>query len=237
METEKKPKPPPIYVADDTAILAPHENSIVAFRLLQDSLDQVQLWLKTWRIKANETKSVNVTFTNRKEACPTVSLNGLEVPQSSEAKYLGMHLDRQLIWKKHIFTKRKQLGIQLLKLYWLIGCKSQLSLENKFLLYKSILKPVWSYGIQLWGTASNSNIEILQRFQAKMFQITTDAPWYVINQTLHRDLNIRTAREEIKHHSTNYNDRLGQHPNALAAGLMTERVTQRLKKIPQDLII
>jgi hypothetical protein len=32
------------------------------------------------------------------------------------------------------------------------------------LLYKTILKPIWTYGIlvQLWGTASTSNIEILE---------------------------------------------------------------------------
>jgi hypothetical protein len=29
----------------------------------------------------------------------------------------------------------------------------------------TILKPIWTYGIQLWGTASASNIEILERFE------------------------------------------------------------------------
>src|SRR5580765_7654605 len=65
-----------------------------------------------------------------------------------------------------IFNKRKALDLKLRKLYWLICRKSQLSLQNKLLLYKSILKPIWSYGIQFWGTSANSNIEILQRFQS-----------------------------------------------------------------------
>jgi hypothetical protein len=50
-------------------------------------------------------------------------------------------------------------------MYWLLGRKSQLSLSNKLFLYKTILKPIWTYGIQLWGTASTSNIEILESFQ------------------------------------------------------------------------
>jgi len=29
-------------------------------------------------------------------------------------------------------------------------------------MYKTILKLIWKYGISLWGTAINSNIEILQ---------------------------------------------------------------------------
>jgi hypothetical protein len=39
--------------------------------------------------------------------------------------------------------------------------KSTLSTESK-LLYKPVLKPIWTYGIQLWGTASNSNIKIIK---------------------------------------------------------------------------
>jgi hypothetical protein len=51
-------------------------------------------------------------------------------------------------------------------MYWLLGRKSKLSTNNKLLGYKAILKPIWTYGIQLWGTTSNSNIEILERFQS-----------------------------------------------------------------------
>jgi hypothetical protein len=48
-------------------------------------------------------------------------------------------------------------------MYWIIGRKSELSLESKILLYKTILKPIWSYGNPLWGTASQSNIETLEK--------------------------------------------------------------------------
>jgi hypothetical protein len=43
--------------------------------------------------------------------------------------------------------------------------KSKLSIINKLLVNKVILKPIWTYGIQLWGSASISSIEILKRFQ------------------------------------------------------------------------
>jgi len=97
------------------------------------------------------------------------------------SKYLGIHLDRKLTWQKHIFTKRRQVGLQLHRMYWIIGRKSKLSLENKLLIYKTILKPIWTYGISLWDTASNSNIEILQRFQNKVLRSIVNAPRYVPN--------------------------------------------------------
>jgi hypothetical protein len=52
-----------------------------------------------------------------------------------------------------------------------------------------ILKPIWTYGMQLWGSASISNIEILERFQAKVLRMITDAPWYVPN-VLRQDIQI-----------------------------------------------
>jgi len=44
-----------------------------------------------------------------------------------------------------MFTKRKQLGIQPSKMYWLLGGKSQLSIESKSLSYEAILEPIWTY--------------------------------------------------------------------------------------------
>jgi len=88
----------------------------------------------------------------------------LIIPQPENAKYLGLHLDLRLNWKKYIFIKRKQLGLQLRKMYWLFDSKSQLLAENKLLLYKTFLKAIWAYAVQLWNTASNSNIEISERF-------------------------------------------------------------------------
>jgi hypothetical protein len=63
-----------------------------------------------------------------------------------------------------------------------------LEFNNKLLLYKAILKPIWTYGTQLWGTASTSKIEILECFQSKALRIIVDAPWYVPNNHIRWDL-------------------------------------------------
>jgi hypothetical protein len=58
-----------------------------------------------------------------------------------------MHLDRRLTWAKHIKTERNQLNLKTKQMHWLLVRKSTLSIEL--------------------GTASNFNIETLQRFQSK----------------------------------------------------------------------
>jgi hypothetical protein len=87
---------------------------------------------------------------------------------------------------------------------WLLGRKSKLSLENKTLIYKCILKPIWTYGIQLWGCAKASNTKIIQRLKSNVLRTITNAPWYVSNFTLHNDLHIPFITEETKRYATVY---------------------------------
>jgi hypothetical protein len=154
-----------------------------------------------------------VTFTTRRETCPPVHINGVQIPQENHVKCLGLHLDRRLTWHTHIFAKRKQLGLSLTKMYWLLGHKSKLSTYNKLLVYKVILKPICTYGIQLWGTTSNSNIEILERFQSKVLRLIVDTPWYVSNSVIRKDLQIPSVKEEIGRFSSLYAVRLRAHTN------------------------
>ena len=142
-----------------------------------------------------------------------------------------MTLDRRLTWKQHILDKSKQLRDKLKKFYWLIGRRSNLSTQNKITLYKAVIKPVWTYGIQLWGTASNSNIEILQRFQSKTLRSLLNAPWYVTNEAIHRDLKIPIVKAEITKYSNRYSKRVSKHRNPLITKLLnTSDHIRRLKK-------
>ena len=116
-----------------------------------------------------------------------------------------MTLDRRLTWKKHISEKTKQLTEKLRKFYWLTGRRSKLNIQNKITLYKAVIEPVWTYGIQLWETVSNSNIEIFQRFQSKALRSLINVPWYVTNETIHHDLKIPTIKNEIHKSRSRYN--------------------------------
>jgi hypothetical protein len=87
---------------------------------------------------------------------------------------------------------------------WPLGRKSKLPLENKTLIYKCILKPIWKNGIQLWGCAKPSNTKIIQILQSNVLHTITNAPWFVSNFTLHNDLQIPFITEEIKRYSTIY---------------------------------
>jgi hypothetical protein len=114
--------------------------------------------------------------------------------------------------------------------------RSNLSIENALLIYKTILKPIWTYGPPLWRTVSNSNIKILQRYQNKVLRATVNAPRYISDKVLHKDLKVPTIREEITKLNIKYRDKITTHPNELASTLLKEEEPRRLKRFkPTDL--
>lgn len=224
--------------ADDTALLAIGNDVAESTNKLQLANDCISNWCKSWKIKLNEAKSVHVIFTLKKiEMIPVVTINNIIIPHDNTAKYLGMTLDAKLRWKEHVKIKRKQLDLKYRNLYWLIGRKSTLSVYNKILIYNQILKPVWCYGMQIWGCAKHVHIQSIQTFQNKVIRNIVSAPWYIRNSDLHRDLKIPYVSEEIKKYANKHFDRLTEHANVEASRLASNQLTTRRlhRNIPADL--
>jgi hypothetical protein len=207
--------------ADYTGLLAVHCDPVVTSQRLQSHLSLLHGWFEMCKIRVKPEMSAHVTFTTRHVTCPPVSLHTTPIPVKSEVKYLGLHLNRKLTWRKHTQTKRQHLDLNIRAMSWLPGRRSQLSLSNKFLLYKCILKPVWTNGIQLWGCAKPSHTQNLQRLQTKILRTLANDPWYVSNLQLHTDLGIPFVAAEIRRSSLLYHHRLNGQYNALVVALCT----------------
>jgi uncharacterized protein YeeX (DUF496 family) len=103
--------------------------------------------------------------------------------------------------------------------------------HNKLTLYKQVIRPVWSYGIQLWGCASESNIQVIQRYQNEVLKCIVNAPWYVRSSDLHRDLGIETVTDIIAKFAKSNEKRLQDHINVEASRLLNvNNITRRLKR-------
>lgn len=224
--------------ADDTAILSTGKTSIETTEKAQTAINQITSWTSKWRINLNNDKSVHIDFTYKDVPHPPLHMFGAQIPYANTAKYLGMNLDAKLKWKEHIKKKRAELEIRYRDLQWLIGYKSHLSLHNKLTIYRQILKPIWSYGIQLWGCAQKSNVDIIQRFQNKVLRKMVNAPWYVRNSDLHRDLGVHTVEDTIKKFANSHHRKLQHHINEEAARLVFEVAPERrlARRKPIDLL-
>lgn len=225
--------------ADDTAITTIGDEADIAANKLQIALNDVSCWTKKWRISLNETKSVHINFTNKRINTVRVYINRKEVPYANTVKYLGMTLDAKLKWKEHVLKKKDELNIKYRKMHWLLGRNSQLAIENKLLLYKQVLKPIWAYGIQLWGCTKKTNLKMIQTFQNKVLRNITNAPWYVRNDNLHRDLEVEYVKDVVKKYAIKHERRIHQHKNPVMRNMLEENTNnlRRLKRAkPQDLV-
>jgi hypothetical protein len=174
------------------------DNNSESTQKLQMAITEIQRWTTKWRIKLNETKSVHIDFTNQRVEHKPLYINHHAVPYENTAKYLGMTLDTKFRWKPQVKKEQEELNLKYRKMYWLLGHYSALSIYNKLMLYQQVLKPVWTYGIQLWGCTIQSNRNIIQRFQNRVLRGIVDVPWYIRNDNLHTDLAIASSNSMLK---------------------------------------
>jgi hypothetical protein len=175
----------------------------------------------------------------RNDAKTFIRMCDWELSRNSKANYVTYtetHIQKQTIQKTNKQTNRwNNLSLP---------PKTQIMLHVSTVKvwYKSIHKimftiaPICTYGLELWGCASKSNIAIIQRCQSKILRSIVDAPRYVTNATLHTDLPIPTIQEVIHGRSTKHRARLLTHSNPQLQSLSRDTVLRRLKRRwPADL--
>jgi hypothetical protein len=181
-----------------TAILAVGADVAEATEKLQHAADTITNCTDQWLIKLNEDKSKHVNFINKRCQYLPTDMNGKIIPPSQTVKYLGMTLDAKLRWKVHVKKEREELGLKYRQMYWLLGRRSALTTHNKLILYKQILKPVWTYDIQVWVCTKPSNIAIIQRFQTKYSGTLLTRPGTLGTLTSIETSNCKMVRAEIQ---------------------------------------
>ncbi|GFY33670.1 RNA-directed DNA polymerase from mobile element jockey [Trichonephila clavipes] len=91
--------------------------------------------------------------------------------------------------------------------------KSKLALRHKVLLYEAILRPIMLYASPIWAGAAITHLKRLHTFQNIQLRRVANAPWFVRNEVLHKDLNVPPLLDFIKKQSENFFNRLPQISN------------------------
>jgi hypothetical protein len=88
------------------------------------------------------------------------------------------------------------------------------------------------------ATNRKSNKDIIQRFQNEVFRSIVNAPWYVRNSDLHRDLEVDAVSSEIQRLAQKHEERLHHHENVEAIqNLDNMGIVRRLQtKKPFELV-
>ncbi|CAK1583179.1 unnamed protein product [Parnassius mnemosyne] len=213
--------------ADDTALYFKSRLSSHARNKLQKSVDDLGDWFQKWRIDVNPEKSSAVQFDFKRRRhkinknIPQIRMLRTPVPWHTSTKYLGVTLDYRLTFEPHVKRVTQLARFYLGRLNSMLGRHSKMSLRNKRTLYKVCIRPVMTYAAPVFAQADNKIINELQVVQNLFCRRATNAPWYVRNADLHRDLEIPTIQQYTKTLSENFFKVSESHNNSLIREAVT----------------
>jgi hypothetical protein len=126
-------------------VLATSRDPSLLVGYLEAYLGRLELWLRSWRIAINVSKSTAVLFakTARSARQPRpVQFLREPIQWVRTARYLGVTLDSRLTWSAHVDQVRKRAAQRLGMLGPLLIRRSGLSVRNGVLLYKQLICPM-----------------------------------------------------------------------------------------------
>ncbi|GBN98805.1 putative RNA-directed DNA polymerase from transposon X-element [Araneus ventricosus] len=223
--------------ADDTAVMSTGESNKV-MEDLNNYLEQLGKWLIIWKIKVNTEKCQAVYFTKRRKVPDPPKLYRRAINWSKDTKYLGVTLDSRLTYDKHITNVYKQTRSTKARLYPLLGRNSKLSLQNKLLLYKTILRPKMTCASPVWGAAAHSHIQKLEATQNIIARQIINAHWFIRNRYILKDLRLPPVISHIKNLANRFFYSVDNHTNQAIKDIPTyDPSNPRKKKRPRTLLL
>jgi hypothetical protein len=175
---------------------------------LQESINLLQSYYSDWKIKINPAKSQCIFFTKRRSPfyLPTTDLNicGSNIPWSNEVKYLGVVLDKKLLFRNHIEYSMEKTQKMFRVFYSLLNRRSKMNMKNKIILYKVALRSILMYCCPIWSHCAITHKKKIQVMQNKVLKTILNLPWYFSTRELHELASCETVDEFVNKTTTQF---------------------------------
>lgn len=144
--------------ANEAALVSIHKNPVVSSEQLPT------------HIRISES-----CYKNRKYQFSYSYIFNSPISQKEHVNQRRVYLDRRITRSHYINAKITQIKLRCQQMDWLKGLRSPLDLKDNVVLYKTCIKPIWMFGMELWDTVSASNISTLQGRQSNSLRLISDA--------------------------------------------------------------
>ena len=104
----------------------------------------------------------------KNEICPTININGSNIQEVDNAKFLGIIIDNKLNWLEHIkcISRKIAKGTGII-----IKARKSFETETLLNLYTALIFPHISYCIHVWGNTASVHLHRLYVLQKKIIRI------------------------------------------------------------------
>ena len=167
---------PAALFADDCCFWEVGTNINQLNNTVQKNLNRVNEWCSKWGFKVSKSKSAAVLFT-RMRGVPNTSFNldNTIIPIKSEFKYLGIVFQANGTYTQHtnyVVDKCKK-RLNLLKA--VKGSSWGAAKAPMLTLYRSLIRSVTDYGMQIFYNSNNKNNHKIEKIQNEAFRLCTGA--------------------------------------------------------------
>ena len=174
-------------------------------------------YYRKWKIHLNETKTEVITFMKKKERnsriFQPITVYGHKTTPVKAVKYLGVHLDTGLTYRNHIMESVKKAHAILRKLYPLMVYNSPMSISNKKLVYKMIIRLIMTYATPVCCGNAPTNINVLQVMQNKLLRLILSTRRNTRITDLHESVDIQYMGEYCNELAVSfYRNHIGSNP-------------------------
>ena len=189
----------PIIFADDTNVFLKGKSVNETIDLMNLELVKIVKWLNVNRLSLNIEKTNFMIFrSNRRNiSCNSdLTISGSSIKYTEHAKFIGILLDSNLKWDKHIATIKTKLarGLGILN-----KAKKSLSLPTLVVLYNTFIYPHYIYCIEAWGSAANIYLDPLSKIQKKIVRTITSSEFRAESAPLFLRLKILNINKIYKY--------------------------------------
>ena len=185
--------------ADDSTLARTFHNYLSTNDIKQQlslNLEEIRQWLKANHIKINTDKSYYISFSYRRliDIGP-IPFGDDSIHQCDSTKFLGLTLEKQLSYRKHILnisTKiSKSLGI-------IHKLKSTLPSYILLTLYNTLILPYLTYCIESWHAAPNYLTDSIFVLQKKSIRAVYNLPYNSHTNQFFKNNNILKLKDLYK---------------------------------------
>ena len=179
----------PILFADDCNVFIQGPNLEEIVNKMNSELKSIKLWIDCNQLSLNINKTQYMIFANRKYNMlniPSINICDENLTRVNSVKFLGFLIDEKISWVDHIHYIQKKIakGIGIIH-----RARQFLKRKTLLTLYNCFILPYLTYGLEVWGSATQSNIKALLTLQKKALRIITFSsylsPSWPLFQSLH----------------------------------------------------
>ncbi|KAI8119587.1 RNA-directed DNA polymerase from mobile element jockey [Lucilia cuprina] len=172
-----------IGFADDIIVYHADNKIVKINRKIQYYFHTIEKYAMDWQMKINLGKCETILFRPPVGKCNNdvkrnwksfniKSLDNIAIPNKQIVKYLGIYLDKFLYFNEHIncqIIKTKNALFSYKKLFFSKIINSRV----KIIMYQTLIRPILTYGCQIWYNISPSYMEKMRVFERKCLRHCT----------------------------------------------------------------